>query len=71
VANLEANTQEIRRFELEIGGGEVAEATMQTWLGAEPAEDDRPIVETVIEAYQLGLAIHRREEFDGAETATR
>jgi hypothetical protein len=71
VANLEANTQDMHRQEMEIGANEVADIVMQAWMGVEPADDDREIVETAIEAQQLGLSIHRREEFDGADVAAR
>ena len=71
VANLEANTHDLHRQELEVGANEVADIVMQAWLGMEPREDDREIVETAIEAQQLGLSIHRREEFDSADTAAR
>ncbi len=71
VANLEANTQDMHRQEMEIGANEVADIVMQAWMGVEPADDDREIVETAIEAQQLGLSIHRREEFDNADVATR
>ncbi|MEX0784453.1 MAG: DNA primase [Dehalococcoidia bacterium] len=71
IANLEANTQDMHRQEREIGANEVAEIVLSAWMGEDPGEDDREIVETVIEAQQLGLSIHRREEFDGADVATR
>jgi DNA primase len=71
VANLEANTHDLHRQEMEIGANEVADIVMQAWMGMEPPEDDREIVETAIEAQQLGLSIHRREEFDSADAAAR
>ncbi len=71
VANLEANTHDMHRQEMEVGANEVADVVMQAWMGVEPEEENREIVETVIEAQQLGLSIHRREEFDSADAAAR
>jgi DNA primase len=57
--------------EKELGANRVAEATSEAWRGAIPAEDVRNVVEAVMEEYQLGLSIHRHEEFDGRDVIAR
>ncbi|HEX6031056.1 MAG TPA: DNA primase [Tepidiformaceae bacterium] len=57
--------------EKEFGANRVAEATSEAWRGAIPAEDVRNVVEAVMEEYQLGLSLHRHEEFDGRDVVAR
>lgn len=71
VANLDNDIQDMQRHELEVGADDVVQPVFEAWMGVPPQEDDRELVDLFIEAQQLGLSIHRREEFDGVDAAAR
>ena len=71
VANLDNDIQDMQRHELEVGADDIVQPVFDAWMGMPPTDDDRELVELFIEAQQLGLSIHRREEFDGADVAVR
>jgi hypothetical protein len=56
-----ARSEEMADAERTFGANRVAELAMATWSGRMPTEEDRTLAEAVIEEFQLGLSIHRRE----------
>ena len=56
-----ARSEEMADAERTYGANRVAELAMATWSGRMPIEAERMLAESVIEEFQLGLSIHRRE----------
>lgn len=56
-----ARAEEMAEAERTFGANRVAELAMATWNGRMPIETERTLAEAVIEEFQLGLSIHRRE----------
>ena len=57
-----ARSEEMAEAERSLGANRVAELAMATWSGRMPIESERTLAEAVIEEFQLGLSIHRREQ---------
>lgn len=56
-----ALTEELADAERQLGANEVARLSESVWRGKMPADERRPLAEGIIEDWQLGLSIHRRE----------
>lgn len=60
-----ASTEELAEAEKQLGANEVALLSESVWRGKMPQDERRPLAEGIIEDWQLGLSIHRRETPDG------
>ncbi len=60
-----ASTEELADAEKQLGANEVARLSESVWRGKMPQDERRPLAEGIIEDWQLGLSIHRRESPDG------
>lgn len=56
-----ALTEEVAAAEREHGAVAVARLSHEAWRGAIPGEASRALAETMIEDFELGLSIHRKE----------
>ena len=60
-----ALTEELADAEKQLGANEVARLSESVWRGKMPQDERRPLAEGIIEDWQLGLSIHRRETPEG------
>jgi DNA primase len=58
-----AITEQVAEAEKKLGTRAVMEAANEAWMSALPTDRVTELAETVIEQMELGLSIHRREEF--------
>ncbi|MEO6397662.1 MAG: DNA primase [Tepidiformaceae bacterium] len=56
-----ASTEELAEAEKQLGANEVAALSESVWRGKMPQDERRPLAEGIMEDWQLGLSIHRRE----------
>ncbi len=61
-----AITEQVAEAERTLGTRAVMEAANEAWMSALPTDRVTELAETVIEQMELGLSIHRREEFGKA-----
>jgi DNA primase len=61
-----AITEQVAEAERVLGTRAVMEAANEAWMSALPTDRVTELAETVIEQMELGLSIHRREEFGRA-----
>lgn len=56
-----ARAEELADAERALGANRLAELALEAWRGEIPGDEERDLAEALIEEFQLGLGIHRRE----------
>jgi DNA primase len=56
-----ARAEELADAERALGANRLAELALEAWHGELPGDEERDLAEALIEEFQLGLSIHRRE----------
>lgn len=60
-----ALTEELADAEKTLGANAVARLADEVWRGAIPLDDERPLAEGILEDWQLGMSMHRKETPEG------
>lgn len=60
-----ALTEELADAEKTLGANVVARLADEVWRGAIPLDDERPLAEGILEDWQLGMSMHRKETPEG------